>query len=87
MESRIGNSGQAMYTAHLVLGLEWPPALGGFGDEIPDPAIRIPVQEIEWTQVRLHCPKSIQALLSGTARRLLVRQDNTLGPIGQAHSS
>src|SRR5919112_5957276 len=87
MERRIGMSSQAMYAVHLVLGLEWLPVLGRLGDEIPDLAIRIPVQEIEWTQVRLHCPKSVQPLLSGTARRPLVWQDNTLGPIGQAHSS
>ncbi len=75
-----------MCSAHLIPVLEWLPALGVIGDQIPDLAVGIPVQEIEWTQVRSHRPKSIQALLSGTARRPLVRQDDPLGPIGQAHS-
>ena len=73
VERGIGQSGQAMGSAHLIPVLEWLPAIGVIGDQLPDLTVGIPVQEIERTQVRPYRPKSIEALLSGTARRPLVR--------------
>ena len=71
--------------AHLIAIREWLPALDIVGDQTPDLAVGIPVQKIEWTQVRSYCSQSSQALLSGPGRRPLVRQDDLLGPIGEAH--
>ena len=74
-----------MCAAHLIAIREWLPALDVVGDQTPDLAVGIPVQKIEWTQVRSYCSQSSQALLCGPGRRPLVRQDDLLGPIGEAH--
>ena len=52
-----------MCAAHLIAIREWLPALGVVGDQTPDLAVGIPVQKIEWTQVRSYCSQSSQALL------------------------
>jgi hypothetical protein len=75
-----------MGSAHLITIVESLPAIGGTGCKISNLAVGIPEQEIEWAQVRVYGPKSIEAFLSGTARRPLVRQDDSLGPIGQSHA-
>jgi len=85
VELGIGHSGQAMGSSHLIPIFQELPAAGVIGDRTSDLATSIPVQEIERTQVRLYRPQPIQALLSRTGRRPLVRQDNPLSPIGQAY--
>ena len=78
VERGIGYSSQLMGSSHLIPCLEQLPAAGMIGDQTPDLAVGIPVQKIEWAQVRLHRPQPTEALLSRAARRALVRQDHPL---------
>src|SRR5215217_5664118 len=74
-----------MRPSHLIPVLEQLPTAGIVGDQTPDFAVGIPVQKIERAQVRLHRSQPAQSLLSWTASRPLVRQDDPLRPIGQAY--
>src|SRR5215213_85097 len=86
MECGIGNSAQQVGAPHLVMVFDCVTALSVVGDQKPNLAVRIPIEEIKRTQICLHRSQPTQAFLSRTTGGPLVRQDNPLRPVAETHA-
>ena len=83
----IGNAKQAMNAPHVVGFRRFNGDRRGVRDEVAKRSVRVAIEEIERAQVGAHRAQATQPLLPGSRGRPLVRQDDALLPIAQAHAS